>query len=161
MARKLNGLTATQTRPARLSELVAGIRSAVDNHADWAQTAQLVADQLRRHLPGPDVLSAQQRLGSPDDCSAHNLRIEPEGSFSIVALHEELYDADLNLVGRSDNHVGDVSAFASAPAPAATTTELDRDRKRKPTPPDHQRSSSHVTRPRPQLRHLTRRLRNR
>jgi 3-mercaptopropionate dioxygenase len=26
--------------------------------------------------------------------------------------HEELFDADLRLVGRSDNHVGEVSGFA-------------------------------------------------
>jgi 3-mercaptopropionate dioxygenase len=26
--------------------------------------------------------------------------------------HEELYDADLNLIGRSENHVGDVGGFA-------------------------------------------------
>ena len=36
-----------------------------------------------------------------------------------------------------------------------------RDRKRRPTPPEYRRSSSHVTRARPQLRHLTRRLRHR
>ena len=41
-------MTATQTRPATgLSPLVAGIRTAVESHADWAETAQLVADQLR------------------------------------------------------------------------------------------------------------------
>ena len=58
---------ATQIRPAtRLSPLVAGIRTAVASHADWAETAQLVADQLRRHLPTLDVLTAAQRLGSPD-----------------------------------------------------------------------------------------------
>jgi predicted metal-dependent enzyme (double-stranded beta helix superfamily) len=60
------------------------------------------------------------------------------GSFSIIALvwrpgqvtgihdhltwcvfgviegveHEELFDADLNLIGSSDNHIGDVSGFA-------------------------------------------------
>jgi predicted metal-dependent enzyme (double-stranded beta helix superfamily) len=138
-ARKLHGMTATQTRPAgRLSSLVDGIRTAVDSHADWSETAQLVADQLRRHLPTPDVLTAAQRLGSPDDYCAHNLHVEPDGSFSIVALvwrpgqltrihdhvtwcvfgviqgveHEELFDADLNLLGRSENHVGDVSGFA-------------------------------------------------
>jgi len=132
-------MTATQIRPAgRMSPLVAGIRTAVDGHADWAQTAQLVADQLRRHLPTPDVLTAVQRLGSPDDYCAHNLYVEPDGSFSIVALvwqpgqltrihdhvtwcvfgviqgieHEELFDADLKLVGRNDNQVGDVSGFA-------------------------------------------------
>jgi 3-mercaptopropionate dioxygenase len=139
VARKLKGMTATQIRPAsRLSPLVAGLRPAVDSRADWAETAQLVADQLRRHLPTPDVLTAAQRLGSPDDYRAHNLYVEPDGSFSIVALvwrpgqltrihdhvtwcvfgviqgveHEELFDADLNLVGRNENQVGDVSGFA-------------------------------------------------
>ena len=132
-------MTVTQTRPAnQLSPLVAGIRTAVDSHADWSETAQLVADQLRRNLPSPDVLTAGQRLGSPDDYIANNLYIEPDGSFSIVALvwrpgqitrihdhvtwcvfgviqgveHEELFDADLNLVGRDANHVGDISGFA-------------------------------------------------
>jgi predicted metal-dependent enzyme (double-stranded beta helix superfamily) len=136
---KLNAMTATQIRPAgRLSPLVAGIRTAVDGHAGWTETAQLVADQLRGHLPTPDVLTAAQRLGSPDGYRSHTLHVEPDGSFSIVALvwrpgqltrihdhitwcafaviqgveHEELFDADLNLIGRSDNHVGDVSGFA-------------------------------------------------
>src|SRR3954471_17929972 len=80
-------MTATQTLPAnQLSPLVAGIRGAVDHHADWADTAQLVAEQLRRNLPTTDVLSAEQRLGSPDTYTAHNLHIEPDGAFSIVAL---------------------------------------------------------------------------
>jgi 3-mercaptopropionate dioxygenase len=132
-------MTATQIRPTRrLSPLVAGIRTAVDSHADWAETAQLVADQLRRHLPGPDVLTAEQRLGSPDGYRGHPLHVEPDGSFSIVALvwrtgqvtrihdhvtwcvfgviqgveHEDVFDADLNVIGHSDNHVGDVSGFA-------------------------------------------------
>ena len=132
-------MTATQTLPAgRLSPLVAGIRSAVDGRADWAVTAQLVADQLRRHLPSPDVLTAAQRLGSPDGYRSHTLHVEPDGSFSIVGLvwrpgqrtrihdhitwcafaviqgveHEELFDADLGVIGESDNHVGDVSGFA-------------------------------------------------
>ena len=139
VVRKLRGMTATQIRPASgLSPLVAGIRTAVERHADWAETAQLVADQLRLHLPTPDVLTAEQRLGSPEDYVADNLYVEPDGSFSIVALvwrpgqitrihdhvtwcvfgviqgveHEDLFDAELNLVGRSDNHVGDVSGFA-------------------------------------------------
>jgi 3-mercaptopropionate dioxygenase len=139
VTRKLTRMTATQIRPSTpLSPLVAGIRTAVQRHADWAQTAQLVADQLRRHLPTPDVLTAAQRLGSPDDYRAHNLHVEPDGTFSIVALvwrpgqitpihdhitwcvfgviqgieHEELFDADLNPIGHSENHVGDVSGFA-------------------------------------------------
>ncbi len=139
VARKLRGMTATQIRPAsRLSPLVAGIRTAVESDADWAETAQLVAEQLRLHPLGSDVLTAEQRLGSPDDYCAHPLYAEPDGSFSIVALvwrpgqmtrihdhvtwcvfgviqgveREELFDADLNLVGRSENRAGDVSGFA-------------------------------------------------
>ena len=132
-------MTTPDVHPAALlSPLVAGVRTAVERQAGWTQTAQLVADQLRRHLPTPDMLTAAQRLGSPDAYRAHNLYVEPDGSFSIVALvwrpgqitrihdhvtwcvlgviqgveHEELFDADLNPVGRSSNHVGDVSGFA-------------------------------------------------
>jgi predicted metal-dependent enzyme (double-stranded beta helix superfamily) len=132
-------MTATQILPAgRLSPLVAGLRTVVASHADWAETAQLVADELRRHPPTPEVLTAAQRLGSPDGYRSHTLHVEPDGSFSIVALvwrpgqrtrihdhvtwcafaviqgaeQEELFDAELNLIGRSVNHVGDVSGFA-------------------------------------------------
>jgi 3-mercaptopropionate dioxygenase len=131
-------MIATQSHPAScLSPLVAGIRAAVGSHADWAETAELVADQLRLHLPTPDVLTSAQRLGSPDGYVSHTLHVEPDGSFSIVALvwrpgqvtrihdhlswcvfgviqgveREELFDADLNVIGRSENHVGDVSGF--------------------------------------------------
>jgi predicted metal-dependent enzyme (double-stranded beta helix superfamily) len=122
----------------RLTALVAGIRTAVDGGGDWAATAERVAEQLRLHLPAPDVLTDEQRAGSPDSYQGHTLHAEPDGSFSIVGLvwrpgqltrihdhvtwcvfgviqgveHEELFDADLNLVGRSTNHVGDVSGFA-------------------------------------------------
>jgi predicted metal-dependent enzyme (double-stranded beta helix superfamily) len=132
-------MTAIQTRPvSQLSDLVDGVRAAIDTQADWSQTAQLVAGQLRRHLPTPDVLTAEQRLGSPDGYRSHTLHVEPAGSFSIIALvwrpgqrtrihdhmtwcafgviqgveHEDLFDADLKVIGSSDNHVGDVSGFA-------------------------------------------------
>jgi 3-mercaptopropionate dioxygenase len=134
-------MTTTQTRltgRSELAELAAGVRTAVARHASWSDTARLVADQLRRHLPGPDVLTAEQRLGSPDGYRSHTLHVEPDGSFSIIALvwrpgqvtrihdhvtwcvfgviqgveHEELFDADLQPVGRSDNHVGEVNGFA-------------------------------------------------
>jgi predicted metal-dependent enzyme (double-stranded beta helix superfamily) len=144
-------MTTTPTRPSTelteltgltgltgLTELVAGVRTAAATRASWSHTAQLVAEQLRRHLPSPDVLTAEQRLGSADGYRSHTLHVEPDGSFSIIALvwrpgqvtrihdhvtwcvfgviqgieHEELYDADLNLVGRSDNQVGEVSGFA-------------------------------------------------
>jgi 3-mercaptopropionate dioxygenase len=121
-----------------LAELVTGLRNAVAEHADWSQTARLVTEQLRLHLPTPDVLSAEQRLGCADGYRSHTLHAEADGSFSISALvwrpgqvtrihdhrtwcvfgviqgveHEELFDADLNLIGRSNNHAGDVSGFA-------------------------------------------------
>ena len=121
-----------------LDGLIGGVRAAVGENADWAATARLVADQLRLHLPTPDVLTAEQRLGSPDDYVGHTLHVEPGGTFSIVGLvwrpgqltrihdhvtwcalgviqgveHEELFDADLTLVGRNENHAGDVSGFA-------------------------------------------------
>lgn len=132
-------MTTTPTRPVTgLTELVAGVRSAVGTHVSWSDTAQLVAERLREHLPTPDVLTAEQRLGSSDRYRSHTLHVEPDGSFSIIALvwrpgqatrihdhvtwcafgviqgveHEDLYDAELRLVGQSDNQVGDVSGFA-------------------------------------------------
>jgi 3-mercaptopropionate dioxygenase len=132
-------MTTTQTRPAiELRELLDGIRTAVGARARGSDTARLFAAQLRRHLPSPDVLSEEERLGSPDGYRSHTLHVEPDGSFSIVALvwrpgqvtrihdhltwcvfgviqgveHEELFDPNLTLVGRSDNHIGDVSRFA-------------------------------------------------
>jgi predicted metal-dependent enzyme (double-stranded beta helix superfamily) len=132
-------MTMTQApRVDELTALVRGLRTAVDPHASWSDTAQLVAEQLRRHLPSPDVLTAEQRLGSPDGYRSHTLHVEPDGSFSVVALvwrpgqitrihdhltwcvfgviqgveHEELFDADLNLISRSDNQAGEVTGFA-------------------------------------------------
>jgi predicted metal-dependent enzyme (double-stranded beta helix superfamily) len=121
-----------------LTDLIDGVRTAVTAHADWADTAQLVATQLRAHLPSPHALAAEQRPGSPDDFWDHPLHVEPDGSFSIIAVvwrpgqitrihdhvtwcafgviegveHEDLFDAELNLVGHNENHVGDVSGFA-------------------------------------------------
>jgi 3-mercaptopropionate dioxygenase len=130
--------TTLTSHDTKLAELVAGVRTAIGARASWADTAELVAEQLRRHLPGPEVLSAEQSRGSPDGYRSHTLHVEPDSSFSIIALvwrpgqttrihdhvtwcvfgviqgveHEELFDADLNLLGRSDNHVGEVSGFA-------------------------------------------------
>ena len=132
-------MIATQTAPTtELAPLIDGVRTAVGAHLGWSETADLVAEHLRRDLPTPDVLSGEQRAGSPDGYQGHTLYAEPDGSFSIVGLvwrpgqltrihdhttwcvfgviqgieHEDLFDADLNLIGSSDNHVGDVSGFA-------------------------------------------------
>jgi predicted metal-dependent enzyme (double-stranded beta helix superfamily) len=121
-----------------LTDVIAAVRGAIRVHADWARTAQLVADQLRRHLPGPGILTADQRRGRPDRPAGHILHVEPDGTFSILGLvwrpgqttrihdhitwcvvgvlqgveHEDLYDDQLNPIGANDNHAGDVSGFA-------------------------------------------------
>jgi predicted metal-dependent enzyme (double-stranded beta helix superfamily) len=77
---------ADQQAVHRLTDLIVGVRAAVAEHADWAVTVRLVADQLRAQLPSPDVLTPEQRRGSPDDYCGHILYVEPDGSFSIVAL---------------------------------------------------------------------------
>lgn len=71
---------------AGLDELVSAVREVAGRHADWRETARLVATTLRRQLPTADVLTAEQRRGDPDGYRSHVLHTEPDGSFSIVAL---------------------------------------------------------------------------
>ena len=130
-------LAVSAARPA-LTDLVAAVRQAIDERASWAHTAQLVADQLRTHLPGPDLLTPDQRRGHPDRPAGHLLHAEPDGTFSILGLvwrpgqstrihdhitwcvvgvlsgieHEELFDEALNPIGTRDNPPGEVSGFA-------------------------------------------------
>lgn len=66
--------------------LITAIRGATQHHADWQQTAQLVADQLRQHLPGPEILTSAEREGDPSDYCCHVLHAEPDGSFSVTAM---------------------------------------------------------------------------
>src|SRR6185503_10199471 len=79
-------MTTTTLPTSQLTDLVAGVRTAIAQHANWNDTAQLVAGELRRNLPTPDVLTPEQRLGSPDRYISHTLHVEPDGSFSIIAL---------------------------------------------------------------------------
>src|SRR5262245_16904299 len=128
----------TTEHTTTLTSLIAAVREVVDLRADWSRTADLVAEQLRAHLPGPDVLTPAQRLGDPDRPAGHLLHAEPDGTFSILGLvwrpgqstrihdhitwcvvgvlagteYEELFDAALNPVGERDNHPGEVSGFA-------------------------------------------------
>ena len=62
------------------------VRAVVSGHAGWQETAELVGRELERHLPSPDVLSAEQRDGDPERYRTHLLHAEPDGGFSIVAL---------------------------------------------------------------------------
>lgn len=87
-------------------------------------------------------------MGSPDRAVGHTLHVEPDGSFSITAVvwrpgqftrihdhttwcvfgvvqgveHEDIYDADLNLIGSSDGMLGDVNGFARRGTSTGSTT---------------------------------------
>jgi predicted metal-dependent enzyme (double-stranded beta helix superfamily) len=68
------------------ADLVRAIRGATQRHADWERTAQLVAGELRRHLPTADILTAAERAGDPAGYRCHLLHVEPDGSFSVTAM---------------------------------------------------------------------------
>ena len=133
-------------RPAHvgrsLGNLVCAVRGATRTGDNWAETADLVADVLWLHLPGPEILTAEQRYGDPATYRCHLLHAEPDGSFSIVALvwrpgqatpihdhvtwcvfgviqgteHEERYvlrdDGWLEQAGTALNATGDVTGLA-------------------------------------------------
>ncbi|MFI6517846.1 cysteine dioxygenase [Spirillospora sp. NPDC050679] len=69
-----------------LAELIAAVRGAVARHADWRDTASYVAEALHEHLPSPELLTADQLAGEPGTSSSHRLHVEPDGSFSMVAI---------------------------------------------------------------------------
>jgi predicted metal-dependent enzyme (double-stranded beta helix superfamily) len=83
---RLPGVGRPGAATRELERLVAGVRAVVSRHGDWQETAWLVTRELERHLPPPEVLTPEQRIGSPDGYRSHQLHIEPDGSFSIVAL---------------------------------------------------------------------------
>jgi predicted metal-dependent enzyme (double-stranded beta helix superfamily) len=125
-----------------LGDLVCAVREVTQSRASWSKTADLVADQLRLHLPGPEILTAEQRYGDPEKYCCHTLHTEPDGSFSVVALvwrpgqatpihdhiawcvsgviqgaeHEARYllrdDGWLEEAGTSINVIGEVSSLA-------------------------------------------------
>jgi 3-mercaptopropionate dioxygenase len=72
--------------PQGLHELMGAVRQVVRKRAGWRETSGLVAGELTRHLPTPEVLTADQRSGDPDGFRSHLLHAEPDGAFSIVAL---------------------------------------------------------------------------
>ena len=69
-----------------LANLVSTVRAVTRTGASWAETADLVADVLWLHMPGPEILTAEQRYGDPAGYRCHLLHAEPDGAFSVVAL---------------------------------------------------------------------------
>ncbi len=79
----------TVTAPVRSrcpADLISGIRAATQRHADWQRTAEMVAIELGRHLPQPQILTEQERAGDPDGYRCHIMHVEPDGSFSVTAM---------------------------------------------------------------------------
>ena len=86
METRLHSKTAERATERRLGDLIGGVRGVTRPGADWAETVGLVAEQLRLHLPTPQILTAEQRYGDPLGYRSHLLHAEPDGSFSVVAL---------------------------------------------------------------------------
>jgi 3-mercaptopropionate dioxygenase len=80
------GLGRAPTETPGLAALTSAVRAAVGKHADWRDTARLVASALERNLPSPSVLTPEQRTGDAETYKSEVLYSEPDGSFSIVAL---------------------------------------------------------------------------
>jgi len=121
--------------------LVAAIRREVGARVSWRETADRVAAVLRRHLPGPGLLTPRQLAGDPSGYQTHLVHAEPDGSFSVAVMvwrpgqrtpvhdhvswcvtavlqgteYEEIFavrDGYLEVVARNQNPVGTVSGFA-------------------------------------------------
>jgi 3-mercaptopropionate dioxygenase len=130
--------TPPRTRPG-LDRLVSRIRTQAAWGSPVREQAFRVADLLRADLPGVDILTPAERVGESDTYVRHVLHTEER--FSVVALvwqpgqlteihdhiawcvfgvlqgveFETLYrdhGDHLTEIGRSANHVGDVSGFA-------------------------------------------------
>jgi predicted metal-dependent enzyme (double-stranded beta helix superfamily) len=76
----LTGLT-----PA-LASLVCNVRGVVARRLPAQDTADAVGSLLRPVLAVPDLLTEEQREGDTDGYRQHVLHVEPDGSFSVVAL---------------------------------------------------------------------------
>jgi 3-mercaptopropionate dioxygenase len=78
--------TLTVTPAAELDQLITAVRAAVARNVDWRDTASYVADALRDHLPPAELLTPDQLVGERGTSAGHRLHVEPDGSFSMVAI---------------------------------------------------------------------------
>jgi predicted metal-dependent enzyme (double-stranded beta helix superfamily) len=69
-----------------LEQLVDAIRAALVDPGDWAAAATSVGDAVRAQLPDASILDAAARAGAPERHAGHRLHVEPDGSFSVLAL---------------------------------------------------------------------------
>src|SRR5689334_22470193 len=71
---------------APLQELVAGVRRVVAERLPQQETADRVAALLSPALRHPGLLQEHQCAGDAECYTQHVLHVEPDGSFSVVAL---------------------------------------------------------------------------
>lgn len=76
----------TATQASQVAALAEAIRECVSPAVPAYRTAHLVADALIPFLSQPDLLDEHQRVGHPQRYCQHVLHVEPDQSFSIVAL---------------------------------------------------------------------------
>ena len=69
-----------------LTDLLTRIRTVVARGLSEGETAKQVAEYLRPALRQIGLLEPHQREGSQDGYTQHILHVEPNGSFSVVAL---------------------------------------------------------------------------
>ena len=71
---------------AALSELIAAIRAAVRSNSEPQSAGRAVAELLQPYLGSTEFLSAEQLAPDPNRYRQHILHVEPDGSFSVVAI---------------------------------------------------------------------------
>lgn len=74
------------TSSTALQHLVEEIRAIVSTDTDASRVGPAVAEVLQPYLTQPDFLTAAQLEPDPNHYRQHILHVEPDGSFSIVAL---------------------------------------------------------------------------
>lgn len=80
-------MTATTTATSvALDGLIGSIREIVGSESDPARIGDGVAQVLQPWLGNPDLLTEAQLVPDPTHYRQHILHVEPDGSFSIVAL---------------------------------------------------------------------------
>lgn len=78
--------TPSACRTAAFEQLVADIRKVVRAERDANAVGRAVAALLQPYLGSPDFLAAEELEPCATDYRQHILHVEPDGSFSIVAL---------------------------------------------------------------------------
>ena len=69
-----------------LAELIAAVRQIVRSQPDPTRAGPAVANLLQPYLETPNFLTAEQMEPAECEYCRHLLHVEPDGSFSIVAL---------------------------------------------------------------------------